>query len=188
MKGTRSIDLTFGVDATLARVWRSQDSGTGEFDAASVRAMDACASAALPGARAEAAPLPAEAEIVAPTADEYLVASIAGQAYVCAIDDIHFVYDFYSVDLRCEGDSTRDLRGWPRRSPMTRNQYGNKVLCGMEGQESRHLCRLGTLQESSRRISRRPFQIIHQSGRSGSRVQGHEHQLGGSLGREGRPE
>jgi hypothetical protein len=104
----RYVYLSFGVDGSLARVSQWQDSKISTSDAASVRAMDARASVALPTARAEAEPLPAEAEIIAPVGDEYLVASIAGQAYVCADQDIHFVYDYYSVDLRCEGDSTQN--------------------------------------------------------------------------------
>lgn len=104
----RYLDLTFGVDATLVRVSQWEDGKTGLLDAASLRAMDARASVALPSARVEAEPLPAEAQIIEPSGEEYLIASIAGQAYMCALADIHFVYDYYSVDLRCEGDSTRD--------------------------------------------------------------------------------
>jgi hypothetical protein len=104
----RYLYLTFGVDASLARVSRWEDGDENVLDAASVRSMDALASVALPIARAEAESLPVEAEIVAPSGDEYLVASFAGQAYVCENDDIHFVYDYYSIDLRCEGDSTHD--------------------------------------------------------------------------------
>lgn len=108
LNGSRYVYLTFGVDGTLTRVAQLEDDGQHVLDAATVRAMDARASAALPSARVEAESLPAEAEILAPTGDEYMVASIAGQAYVCAYDDIHFVYDYYSIDLRCEGDSTKN--------------------------------------------------------------------------------
>lgn len=100
--------LRFDVDGSLASVSRLDAGRHSELDTASVRAMDTRASAALPSARAEATPLPAEAEITLPTGAEYLVASIAGQAYVCAQEDIAFVYDYHSIDLRCEGDSTPD--------------------------------------------------------------------------------
>jgi hypothetical protein len=106
---TRYVYLTFGVDASLARVWHWADGKENLLDAASTRAMDARASMALPAARAEAEALPAEAEIIEPDGDEYLVASIDGRAYACAIADIHFVYDYYAIHLRCEGDSTQDL-------------------------------------------------------------------------------
>jgi|CXWL01.1.fsa_nt_gi hypothetical protein len=106
----RYVYLAFGIDGALEHVRQWEDGKEDLLDAASVRAMDARASAALPSARAEAEPLSAEAEaeIIPPTGDEYLIASIAGQAYVCANDDIHFTYDYYSIDLRCEGDSTKD--------------------------------------------------------------------------------
>lgn len=100
--------LTFGVDGTLASLRQRDDGGETLLDAASLRATDARASLAVPVARAEAEPLPTEAQIIEPSGDEYLVASIAGRAFVCASDDIHFVYDFYSVDLRCEGDATEN--------------------------------------------------------------------------------
>jgi len=105
---TRYVYLSFAVDGALAHVDQWEDGESSSLDAAAVRAMDTRASVGLPGPRVESEPLPAEAEIIGPLGDEYLVASIAGRAYVCAEDDIHFVYDYYSIDLRCEGDSTTD--------------------------------------------------------------------------------
>ncbi len=104
----RYVYLSFGLDGTLAQVKRWEPDGESLLDAANVRTMDARASVTLPVMRAEAEPLPAEAQILAPTGDEYLVASIAGKAYACAVADIQFVYDYYSVDMRCEGESIHD--------------------------------------------------------------------------------
>ncbi len=108
VKGTRHVHLRFDPAGGLADVWEWQDGQQVSLDAAEVRALDARATTVIPSVRAEAEPLPAEAEIAEPTGDEYLVASIAGQAYTCATDDIHLLYDYYRIELRCEGDATPD--------------------------------------------------------------------------------
>ncbi len=104
----RYVYPTFDAEGRLARVTQWEAGKESALDPASLRALDLRASAALPTVRAEAEALPAEAEIVQPSGEEYLVASIAGQPYQCAADDIHFLYDYYRIELRCEGDATAD--------------------------------------------------------------------------------
>lgn len=108
VKRTRYVYPTFDAEGRLTRVTQWEAGEESSLDADSLHAMDLRASAALPTLRAEAEALPAEAEIVQPSGEEYLVASIAGQSYQCAADDIHFLYDFYRIELRCEGDATAD--------------------------------------------------------------------------------
>lgn len=108
VNGTRFIHLGFDPSGVLVGVSEWEAGQEVFLDAAEVRTWDTRASAAVPAARAEAEALPAEAEIVEATGAEYLVASIAGRAYACASDDIHLMYDYYRLELRCEGDATPD--------------------------------------------------------------------------------
>ncbi|MGE4071428.1 MAG: hypothetical protein AB7E72_09665 [Lysobacterales bacterium] len=130
----RYLYLSFDVDGALAGAAQLDGNTRSELDAASVRALDARASAALPTARVEAAPLPAEAEDITPTGEEYLVASVDGQAYACAHDDIQFVYDYYSIDLRCEGDSTQDPLVL-RVAGVKPGKSEHRMVAGMAGPE-----------------------------------------------------
>lgn len=104
----RYVYPTFDTEGRLARLTQWEDGNETSLDAASLHAMDQRVSAALPTVRAEAEALPAEAAVVQPSGEEYLVASIAGEPYACAVDDIHFLYDYYRIELRCEGDATRN--------------------------------------------------------------------------------
>lgn len=126
------IYLTFGIDGLLARVTHLRHDEWDHLDAASVRAIDQRLSAALPFARAEAEPLPAEAMFIEPAGEEYLVASIGGRAYVCADDDIHFLYDYYRVELKCEGDATTDplMVGVAAVEP---GKSSHRMVAGMPG-------------------------------------------------------
>lgn len=108
VKRTRYVYPTFDTEGRLVRVTQWEDGNESALDPASLRALDLRASAALPTLRAEAEALPAEAAMVQPSGEEYLVASIAGQPYQCAADDIHFLYDYYRIELRCEGEQTAD--------------------------------------------------------------------------------
>ncbi len=102
----RFVDMRFAADAALTRVKELGGGNDKTLDADALGALDARTRTALPMARVEAEALSAEAEIVETSGEEFLVASIGGKAYVCANDDIHFVYDYYQVQLRCEGDAT----------------------------------------------------------------------------------
>lgn len=104
----RYVYPTFDTEGRLTRMTQWEAGKESSLDADSLHALDLRASVALPTVRAEAEALPAEAEIVQPSGGEYLVASIAGQPYRCAADDIHFLYDYYRIELRCEGDATAD--------------------------------------------------------------------------------
>lgn len=131
---TQFLYLNFGIDGALAQASASDDDGQRAIDAASLRAMDARAAAAFPTARVEAEPLAAEAEPIAATGDEYLIANIAGRAYTCANDDIHFTYDYYSIDLRCEGEATQDPLVL-RVAGVKPGKSEHRMIAGMAGPE-----------------------------------------------------
>lgn len=107
----RSVDLEFTLDGKLTSavvLLREPDFIEMPLDPTELAALDQRTRGAIPSPRAEAEALAAEAEIIEPVGDEYLVASIDGKAYMCASEDIQLMYDFYRLELECKGDATKN--------------------------------------------------------------------------------
>ena len=108
----RSVELEFALDGKLTSVvvrdGVSQHTRT-PLNQSELAALDLRTRDAIVSPRAEAEMLPAEAANIEPVGDEYMIASIDGKAYTCAKDDIHLTYDYYSLQLECNGDRTKNI-------------------------------------------------------------------------------